>query len=367
MIRQSTAPRHFDALTGIRGIAAWWVVSLHFHEHIYGLLPQAKHLKWVIDQGGHGVSLFFLLSGLILIHTYQARFKTFTWREYRRYLWFRFARIYPAYLAALVMMIACVIVSEIKGISRNSTAYPLSLLPWEALMLHQWVPHPPSGWNFPDWSVSAEWFAYIVAFPCTLVLLKRLKNPIARAILVTLLVTAVILFFADRAYPLAQVTLLFVSGGLLWGLRQSVEGRSGIPRHTDFAGIVTVLAGLWLLSFGGRPVLASGCVYAGLCVLLVGLSHSGGLVARFLACPPMVFLGEVSYSVYLTHGILERIIKVLLPYDRFLASSLPIRLGVLTTYGALVLATAIGLYFLVERPARQWLREVSERWPKPGQ
>jgi peptidoglycan/LPS O-acetylase OafA/YrhL len=165
-----------DALTGLRGVAALWVAAMHFSHEVYLLLPVTAGLDWLIGQGANAVPLFFILSGFILLHTYRERFEVFSWAKYLEFIWLRLARIYPAYLAALGLMVGLVVVSMFAGVAYSKDAYPLARLPWEALMLHRWWWTDFFGWNFPDWSISAEWFAYLFIFPLAAWLLKKLQS-----------------------------------------------------------------------------------------------------------------------------------------------------------------------------------------------
>src|SRR5665213_668013 len=284
-----------DALTGLRGFAALWVVSLHFMEVTTLLLPASASINWLMGAGANAVPLFFVLSGFILLHTYRDRFEIFSWREYFRFLGLRLARIYPAYLAALMAMVMLVAASSLTGVPYNHDAYPLRWLLPEALMLHNWVLMPPNffGWNYPDWSVSAEWFAYLFIFPPAVWLLKSLAGQ--RKIIIAALALA--LFALEPAirteWKLSMVSLLFLAGALLWEFRRrTLESQHRLP-----------------------------------------------------AARTCVFLGDISYSVYHVHGIVQRLLKIILPAQNFAAYPLPARAGIVLAEFAAVLLAALLLYF----------------------
>jgi peptidoglycan/LPS O-acetylase OafA/YrhL len=92
--------------------------------------------------------------------------------------------------------------------------------------------------------------------------------------------------------------------------------------------------------------------------LIFSLSQTSGLAAKFLAWGPVLFMGEISYSIYLTHGLSQRVLKVALSAEKFTAASFAVRIAVLLAYGLCLLALALALYFSVERPARRWLRRL---------
>jgi peptidoglycan/LPS O-acetylase OafA/YrhL len=299
------------------------------------------------------------LSGFILLHTYRARFEVFSWGEYFRFLGLRLARIYPGYLAALGAMVALVLAASFAGVPHSSTAYPLGWLLPEALMLHAWWPvwglgAHFTGWNYPDWSVSVEWFAYLFIFPLAVWLLKRLAG-IGTFFVAALALGLVVLEPAIRTnWELSMVSLLFLVGALLWDIRRRTlaAGRK-LPRHLDSAAFALLLAGLWLrtdaLYFKSLLLLAMG-------LLILGLSREDGLLARLFATRLAVFLGEISYSIYLIHGVVLRLLKIVLPGAKYVHSTLPVRAGILAVDGMMVLVAAMLLYFLVEHPARVWLR-----------
>ena len=85
-------------LTGLRTVAALMVMLLHlsqFHaNHLDNIIPS-------IGQGWLGVDIFFALSGYILAHVYKAAFRTISDKPYFVFLWRRFERLYPIYIATL--------------------------------------------------------------------------------------------------------------------------------------------------------------------------------------------------------------------------------------------------------------------------
>jgi peptidoglycan/LPS O-acetylase OafA/YrhL len=93
-------------------------------------------------------------------------------------------------------------------------------------------------------------------------------------------------------------------------------------------------------------------------LLILGLSRNDGPLARLLAWAPIFFLGEISYSIYLTHGVAQRVLKIVLPAEHFAASSLAVRAVILLLYVAALFALSLGIYYAVERPARKWLRRI---------
>jgi peptidoglycan/LPS O-acetylase OafA/YrhL len=70
-------------------------------------------------------------------------------------------------------------------------------------------------------------------------------------------------------------------------------------------------------------------------------------------------LGEISYSIYLTHGIVQRVLKIVLHPDRFDQLSPFKSFLFFLIYLIAILGTAMSLYHLVEHPCRDFLRKKS--------
>jgi peptidoglycan/LPS O-acetylase OafA/YrhL len=346
----------FNALTGLRGFAALWVVSLHFEDVTNLLAPASVALNWLMGAGANAVPLFFVLSGFVLLHTYHERFKIFSWAEYRRYLGLRVARIYPAYLAALLLMVGLVGAAVLRGTPHSEASYPVRWLPWEALMMHQWWQSDFFGWNFPDWSVSAEWFAYLFIFPLAIWLMKRLRGGVPAVLCVLIFLLAEPALRVHWTWKIPMVSLLFLTGAGLWKIRHSWSSAGGlIEEHLDLIGAVMLLFALAVGPAFSQYVFFV-LILVSVCLLILGVTYRGGIPAYVLSSRPVIYLGEISYSIYLIHGVVLRLLKIVLPVAHFEHAPLLLRLAVVFGNFAAVILAAILLYHGVENPARRWLR-----------
>ena len=159
-------------------------------------------------------------------------------------------------------------------------------------------------------------------------------------------------------WKLPMVSLLFLAGAIVWDLRRRLTalGKMSWPQSDLHASLFLILA-LWfgqnLGSFASAALFLVAVAW-----LILSLSQTSGLAAKFLTWGPVLFLGEISYSIYLTHGISERVLKVALSAEKFASASLAVRIAVLLVYTLFLLAMSLALYFFVERPARYWLRRL---------
>ena len=92
-------PAEFRALTGLRIVAAAWVVLFHFHfTGLDGVAAAVDVLGPLVTAGALGVDLFFVLSGFVIAHTYLDRpGPALQVAPTARFVWARACRIWPAY------------------------------------------------------------------------------------------------------------------------------------------------------------------------------------------------------------------------------------------------------------------------------
>jgi peptidoglycan/LPS O-acetylase OafA/YrhL len=146
----------------------------------------------------------------------------------------------------------------------------------------------------------------------------------------------------------------FVIGVLL---ARAVELRS--PSHRPPRYLPELLAAFIAL---GLVASAPDILLAGLLALMVpSLGTSEGWLARALASRALVALGERSYALYMTHGLVLHLLEALA--GARLASSTPVDERALMTFAAAVaLAVTTELtHRWIEEPARAWMRRLSPR------
>ncbi|MDX6276987.1 MAG: hypothetical protein QOJ72_1115 [Nocardioidaceae bacterium] len=358
-------PLEIKPLTGIRAIAAGWVVVLHFY---FGILvvffpATSRAVQWAAS-GSLGVDLFFVLSGFVLTHNYLGTIRP---RLVGRFLALRLGRIYPVHLLMIVAYLVLV------WATRNR-AHPV-VDPSESsfgnvvrnLLLLNAFPGG-SSLNGPSWSVSLEFAAYIT-FPVIAYLLLRLRRPqtaftLAVAWLLIGTTTIVVMYtnhFSFIAYQFSwlRIATAFPVGCLLnVGWRQLQSGRRGVwwdwAAVLGVAGMVaSIMATPFVLGDFYLPVSAIPM----LALVVLGCAGSTGFVSRFLSSAPMQWGGRVSYSLYMTH-YLTLIVFELVVFNHVKASSDLVQALVLIAALAVTLAVAAVVHHLVEEPARRGVRRL---------
>lgn len=310
------------ALTAIRGLAAWYVVVFHFRDYVpHGGL---SFLPAIWDRGYLAVDLFFVLSGFVVTLNYV----TFLnrpgprLRQALRFLWLRLGRIYPLHITVLVLMLlnplALLLTSAhgLAGSRYNSGYFVLSVF-----LVQNWGFARKLAWNVPAWSISTEWFAYLV-FPAFAWLIPRARLTAGGWAGVALgLCAAFALAWSALGLKLgADIT----EGGLL---RCVMEFLMGAAVHNAWAarragrralrGDPAVVAALALAAAHALLPLPDHVVMPPcFCLLIYGLADPASRSARLLAGGFLQAAGIVSYSTYLLHFWVRDWVKfVLIHHD----------------------------------------------------
>jgi peptidoglycan/LPS O-acetylase OafA/YrhL len=348
---------HLKPLTAVRFFAALWVVLYAYWPKLSASSPA------LVASGDLGVDLFFILSGFILCHVYlpqaeQGRF------HYGRFLWARLARIYPLHLFTLIGIGVMGVGALAMGFTLSHPVLVWRDLPAQLLLLHAWGFASEAAWNHASWSISAEWFAYL-SFPAFAWLAMRARKAPGVAVAASLAFLALLydVYAAFTGQSLTQAT--FAWGALrivpcfAYGCALYLLWRSGAAqgRVLAAAGALMALAGMLLSAqFGAPDMLTVACAGA-LILFLAGLASNG---SGLLSHPVLIWLGEVSYAVYMVFVPWE------LLYDGVTGKILGLSTGLMPPIIWLglmvgVLPAAALAHHLVEKPARELMR----RWT-PG-
>ncbi|MEI6377090.1 MAG: hypothetical protein WCO97_07835, partial [bacterium] len=122
--------------------------------------------------------------------------------------------------------------------------------------------------------------------------------------------------------------------------------------------VILAIAGFLPLSAG----FASYLIILVFPLLLISLTSETSFFAKSVSTRVMLWLGKISYAMYMSHAIVQKLIKVFLPSEHYAHATLEIRALVLFTNMALILLGAVLLYYLVEIPARNLMRRMEIAW-----
>jgi len=338
------------------------VVFLHYGPGWFSLLPGLRFLEPVTGSGGLGIDLFFILSGFILSYVYFDAHSRFGLTDYRRFLWHRIARLYPVHLATLGLLVVFLLAAKLRNIPLTGD-YPWTGLPFQLTMTHCWPFCPGGQWNYPSWSISAEWFAYLFIFPIALFFLKSRIRPglyllVACGLFALLFgVHARFQQITTPSLALLSVSCKFIAGSAMFLLYKNKTSIAAFcRRHASWIALCFLpLVGLNNIPHRGLIMV---CLMP---FLILGFTSEESLAARLLATRFFVWTGRISYSVYMIHGVLIKIFKVAMPEEHYVQGSLASRVAVVSFQFLAIFLAAAACYYVVEVPARNWLRRMGKQ------
>lgn len=349
---------HIRPLTSMRFFAAIWVVLYHYWSAL-----SAGARPGLIEKGYLGVEMFFVLSGFILCHVYLEAFGEKRFR-YKAFLWNRLARVYPLHLATLLGVIAMALAAGVAGVVVDPNLTAWRSLPANVFLVQAWGLSPDAAFNHPSWSISAEWFAYLT-FPAFAWLFWRLRERpwIGAALALAFIAVIYPAFQALNGSSLTQATFAwgalrivpcFALGCAMYGL-----WRAGVVKSVLIAalGALFLGGGTIVASVFGAPDAVAVAGFGALILCLAGLAQRG---SSFGSHPFFVYLGEISYSVYMICIpwkilFVNAAVKLLHLPDK----TLPLYVWVVFLVSVVPLA-AIS-YHLIERPARAAMKRWADR------
>jgi len=352
-------------LDGLRAFAALWVLAHHVYIHpphaetdraFYGWSGPLKSLRVLEGGSGHfAVVIFIVLSGFCLMISPARSGKV---PQAGPFLVRRARRILPPYYAAL--LVSLVFIAAFIG-SKNGSEWDIALpVTWQSLGSRLLLINPigmnGGAINGVFWSIAVEWHLYFLFLPLLLAATRfGWKKVVTGVTLLSFAGAGVLLravgtdasftFLALFVWGMTGAHIVFSSGATgmrspqFWFALSAASG-AGFALLFVLPRIVGLKSPFFLLDFwaGGAFV-----------TFLVGLCHSPGVwPRRILEAPFLVWIGSISYSLYLLH---EPIIALLWRMGIWRLTDRRLGFGALYCCSLFVsLVVAYGFYSLVERP-----------------
>jgi len=316
--KRTVAPQgYYQSLEAFRGIAALSVVVHHL-----GIVN--GHQLAFFKGAGIVVDFFFLLSGFVMAHAYNGRIVRGL--GFWTYLRARLARLYPLHLFLLLFWVPYILVKiwvyqKINIGMDPAEANNVASFVANLLLLHSMGIFDLLSWNYPSWSISVEFWTYIVFFFAVRYAYKMLSQ----VMFGISLICAFALAYLAQSEPGTHGILYTYDYGFLRCLMSFGGGVVLNALHNR----VEIVAPLWLQSlievvlicacFVAIVLSVQGPIWQFAAIGIFGVTifwfaDSAGLMSSVLKTSPMRFLGVVSYSVYMTHAIIVAMVENVFRY-----------------------------------------------------
>ena len=372
----------FVVLDSWRGLAACMVALFHLdaYSHLYSV-PFLRN-SWLF------VDFFFVLSGFVIAANYQQRL--LDGFGVGRFLLLRLGRLYPLHFAMLMLFIAWDLLRVLGRVLSPSLspANPVALFstPSEApgtilanlLLVQSLHLYDFLTWNLASWSISTEFYTYVVFAACLIGLRRHAWIAVVLAMIGGPILIAML---SERGmnihydWGIIRCVYGFAAGAVSWNLYRKWNGElrkwlSGSMVEWGALGLVVVFvstAGTTLLSIAAPYVFA---------LVVLAFAFEAGTASAILKLRPMVFLGTISYSIYMTHVfVAKRLFDAGYQLDKrwhidsfthqtidggnvqFLGTRLWHGDIVYAIYLATIIVMSYFTYRWIEKPAREWVRD----------
>lgn len=353
---------YLPALTGVRALAAFWVLLYHVHPALHDFFGMAGPVMSVINSGFQGVDLFFVLSGFIIAHHYAHVLRPFHARSYARYLWARIARIYPLHIVMLLTVLAMVKLAPYFGFTINrGTDYEWDTFIQNIFLVQAWEFPARVNWNHFAWSISAEWFAYVLAPLFVAVVWFSRARSVQLAVMAVFLCMAPVAFVvldepSPSAYALFRITGAFGAGMVAYRLFAEGAATTWNWAAGAWVGLLSVLILALLQDHVAATI--NFIVVPGAVLFIFALAHQRGRVAAVLGNRFFDYCGRVSFSLYITQFVLLMPLRKIMPHQELINSPAWVQVTYLVGIMAACMATACAGYHVIEEPARHAMRRM---------
>ena len=382
------------SLTGLRFIAAFSVLIAHATDWLVTFDSPLKLVSYLSWGSAIGMPLFFVLSGFVIHYNYGEQFRSEFVNATADFFIARFARLYPLYFFCLLVYLA-VHLSALQSMIMSADYYLWRYL----LLLQAWtIEYRNTTWFGhlllpPAWSISVEVFFYALYPGLALPLLKIRKVRWASIILATIVLgyyAAIVLCYVNseelRVWGNETFTINadpknallgwlfntgpigrfweFLMGAIVAQAYMALSDKKPSAVEARIGSVVLIAAILLTAIFYGLSPYNSFISFAGsypggfapiFAVLIFCCARYRNFVTYLLSRPPIVALGDASYSIYLLHLFtLELFGRTVI--DRLSYFNVLLWLFLMAVAISFTLIVSLGMYRVLEVPARSYLR-----------
>ncbi|MNX79339.1 O-acetyltransferase OatA [compost metagenome] len=303
-INQQTSPNKLETIQSLRGIACI-LVALY---HLTGLTEKYLGSPFLFGSfyfGWAGVELFFVLSGFIMFKIHSIHIKSY--EKWLNFIKKRVIRIYPIYLTLTILVLPIYLISNFGENTKRSIPVIIKSL----LLIPQEIG------VFPiitvGWSLSHEIFFYLIFSLSFLLPRNAFRTTFITWCIATIIYNIAFkrfLIFSELNFIFSPYNLEFALGGFASAAAAKYHNKGS--KFLVFGGIIFIIIGiLHNIDWIKTPITVTSLMFATASMLIIFGAASLDLSRQPQLPRPLIYLGDASYSIYLTHGIIMNIALVI--------------------------------------------------------
>jgi peptidoglycan/LPS O-acetylase OafA/YrhL len=379
-VSETGLPKRFEVLDSWRGICAVLVMLGHFQI----FMKDSLNFGQVIGNNYIFVDFFFVLSGFVIAGNYSHKLSSL--KQALGFSIIRWGRVFPLHLFVLILFLGLEYArSKVEGDAMFSNqAKSLESLAANLLLIHSMGIFDYLTWNIPSWSISVEFFSYIT-FAVLMVVFRKKIIPVS---IVLMAISPILLYVldgrieADITYNYGFIRCLggFFSGVVcMAAFRKWGESCAGITKkYATFIEIFMICAVIAFAWSADIPYLSYFSPYLFFGMVFV-FAQEAGTMSRILKAKPFLLMGALSYSIYMTHAFVQRVmvngidivesklqmfnwvivgvnIEDKTDAAKYFSVSLPLALVLTVLMMSAVILFSFVTYNVIEKPAYKWVK-----------
>ncbi|WP_259779436.1 acyltransferase family protein [Aestuariispira ectoiniformans] len=286
-------------LESLRGLAAIAVTLFHAHFAINS--PLANNT--FVANSDLMVDFFFVLSGFVIAYNYETKitcFKSLCIFQAKRFL-----RLYPLHFVTLILFLfielAKYAFEQKTGIKAYNAAFSSNDLGafLNNIFLTQALFEQNLTFNTPSWSISTEFYTYAV-FGILLILFQSRRSKIIVNALI-IVTAAITLHITNTAGAMTGFAIIRCIYAFYLGYVVYLVGRRLAPKIPGSVGTILLIGSAVAVTFKGDfPLILFPLLFS---ATILALFRSGPTLPKAILCNrQLVFLGTISYGIYMWHN-----------------------------------------------------------------
>lgn len=334
----------YGAIDGLRGYLALLVFIHHFIITWYWKNTGAweRPPEDYFENFGHvGVYIFFMITGFLFTSKLIADNGTTDW--YRLYK-SRIFRITPLYFAVLVVITIIIFYKTDFTVNVDPILLAFQYLRW--FLFHGSVINGFSETKEiiagVDWTLRYEWLFY-----CFLPIIALVMSRGKYALALLFAVTFILFFFPQRLISFNSVYFILFSIGGLTAFLISEKQKLAVLFKNKFWSII---AGMAITISFLYPDTQSIIQIALITIFFIPVAF-GNTLFGLLKCQGSILLGEISYSIYLLHGMVLYVIFSLMEFESIMQLPLSSYIFLLPVCAVLVVLVSTVTFLSIELPS----------------